>query len=132
MTGIGDQTAGKLPMTELAEKFRLLPEGYQQVLRLAQERHQIQVMPLQELSGGRTEARLYLVSVPSDSGGQLRHYILKIDKKNSKSARDESERHRLQGYTFAIVLLVVTAIGGVLQGVFSTESLYGEIFSPII
>ena len=95
MTGIGDQTAGKLPMTELAEKFRLLPEGYQQVLRLAQERHQIQVMPLQELSGGRTEARLYLVSVPSDSGGQLRHYILKIDKKNSKSARDESERHHM-------------------------------------
>jgi hypothetical protein len=73
-------------MSELAADFSSLPAEYQDVLRLAQDTHKIEVTPLQELKGGRTGARLYLVSVSSPDSdpvqrpvGHLRHFVLKLD-----------------------------------------------------
>ena len=61
-------------MTKLADDFSSLPSEYQDVLRLAQDTHNIDLTPLQELKGGRTGAYLYLVSgspIPprDDEGG---------------------------------------------------------------
>ncbi len=77
----------------LADQFSSLPEEYQNVLRLAQETHNIKVTPLQQLKGGRTDAYLYLVSVSSLHSGKIQHLILKLDHKSKKSKMDELERH---------------------------------------
>jgi predicted ATPase len=88
-------------MSKLADDFSSLPPEYQDVLRLAQDRHNIEVVPLQELKGGRTGAHLYLVSVSSAGadqgqhpGGHLRHFVLKLDHKSKKTKMDELERHQ--------------------------------------
>jgi predicted ATPase len=87
-------------MSELAADFSSLPAEYQDVLRLAQDTHKIEVTPLQELKGGRTGARLYLVSVSSPDSdpvqrpvGHLRHFVLKLDRKSKKTKMDELKRH---------------------------------------
>lgn len=88
-------------MSELADDFSSLPPEYQDVLRLAQDTHNIEVIPLQELKGGRAGAYLYLVSVSSPVSdqvqhpvGYLRHFVLKLDHKSKKTKMDELERHR--------------------------------------
>ena len=80
-------------MTELVDDFHSLPAEYQEVLHLAQNKHNIQVIPLQELSGGRTGAYLYLVSVSSPDFTQVQHFVLKLDHKNKKAKMDELQRH---------------------------------------
>ncbi len=80
-------------MSELANGFDSLPAEYKEVLHLAQDKHRIQVTPLQMLSGGRTGAYLYLVSVSSAETAQVKHLVLKLDHKNKKSKLDEIQRH---------------------------------------
>jgi len=47
----------------LASEFESLPDDYEDIIRLAQHKLGIRVVPLQELKGGFTGAALYLVSV---------------------------------------------------------------------
>jgi hypothetical protein len=75
--------------------FGSLPSEYQNVLRLAQERHNLQVTPLEELKGGRTGARLYLVSISAPVRGPVEHIILKLDRVNPQVRFDEATRHGL-------------------------------------
>ena len=75
----------------LPVEFGSLPSEYQNVLRLAQERHNIQVTPLEELKGGRTGARLYLVSVRDP----VEHIVLKLDLIKPDARSDEITRHAL-------------------------------------
>lgn len=78
-------------LSALSLEFSTLPPDYQNVLRLAQERYGIQIRPLQALKGGRTAARLYLVSVCEP----VRHLVLKLDRVNPLTDNDEWTRHRL-------------------------------------
>ena len=82
-------------MTELDSKFSSLPADYQNVLGLAQDKHNIRVKPLQEIKGGRTGAYLYLTSVSSPVSKDVQHLILKLDHKNKKAKLDERERHKI-------------------------------------
>ncbi|MCI0787679.1 MAG: ATP-binding protein, partial [Chloroflexi bacterium] len=77
----------------LASEFESLSADYQNVIRFAQHRHGIRVVPLQELKGGFTGAFLYLVSVSSPGSGQLEHLVLKLDRP-SAGEPDELERHK--------------------------------------
>ncbi len=78
-----------------APDFRNLPAEYQHLLDLAKEKHHLEVIPLQELKGGRTDAFLYLVSVSGEGFRHVEHLILKFDRVNMKAKTTESERHRL-------------------------------------
>src|SRR5262245_61179491 len=80
-------------MPELAAGFQSLPVEYQQVVRLAQDRYQIAVTPLEALAGGWSGAMVFLVSVASISLGRIEHYVLKLDRKNEKAQSDEIRRH---------------------------------------
>jgi predicted ATPase len=84
-----------MAMSELAAEFGSLPTEYQRVLELAQKRHNIQATPLEELKGGRTGARLYLVSVSRPTHDLIEHFVLKLDHINPKARSDESTRHGL-------------------------------------
>jgi predicted ATPase len=75
--------------------FGRLPQEYLQLLQLAHGRHGIDVVPLHALTGGRTGAFLYLVSVSAGDLRRLDHLVLKLDKVNAKSRQTEMERHRL-------------------------------------
>jgi predicted ATPase len=77
----------------LSVEFRSLPSEYQDALCLAQEQHNIQVTPLEELKGGRTGARLYLVSVSAPGGDRVEHLVLKLDRLNPLAIPDEPTRH---------------------------------------
>ncbi|MEJ2357617.1 MAG: AAA family ATPase, partial [Deinococcales bacterium] len=77
------------------EGFGRLPQEYLHLLQLAHERHGIDVVPLHALSGGRTGAFLYLVSVSHGDLHSLDHLVLKLDRVNAKSRQTEMERHRL-------------------------------------
>jgi predicted ATPase/Tfp pilus assembly protein PilF len=79
----------------LSVDFGSLPLEYQNVLRLAQEQHNLQVTPLEELKGGRTGARLYLVSVSTPVRDPVQHIVLKLDRVNSQVRSDETTRHGL-------------------------------------
>jgi predicted ATPase len=80
-------------VSDLAVEFNDFPPEYQSVLRLAQDRHNIQVKPLQELAGGWSGAAIYLVSVSSRDSGQVEHFVLKLDRVNPKARSDEITRH---------------------------------------
>ena len=77
-------------MPELTTDFRSLPEEYQQVIRLAQDQHNITVAPLQLLVGGWSGAVVYMVSVSSNETKRVEHCILKLDRrgKNANSGVD--------------------------------------------
>jgi len=75
--------------------FSSLPPEYLNILNLAQERYDFDVIPLRELKGGRTAARLYLVSVSFHADQRVEHYVLKIDRVHKKAKLDEIERHNL-------------------------------------
>jgi predicted ATPase/class 3 adenylate cyclase len=72
-----------------------LPTEYQYLIHLAQERHGIEVVLLEELRGGRTGALLYLVSVNRQDSFPIQHFVLKLDRINPQSKFDEVTRHTL-------------------------------------
>lgn len=80
-------------MSELTNHFSTLPTDYQNLILLAQEKFQIEIVPLQELKGGKTGAYLFLGSVSMLQSGKVQHLILKLDHKNKNSKMDELERH---------------------------------------
>jgi predicted ATPase len=83
-------------MIELADNFKSLPSEFQNVIRQAQDEHNIEITPLQELKGGRTGAYLFLVSVSLLlQSNQVQHLILKLDQKSEKNKMDELERHNI-------------------------------------
>lgn len=75
--------------------FGKLPSEYQRLLGLAKEKHHLDVVPLEELKGGQTDAFLYLVSVSSGDFRQVEHFVIKFDRVNEKAKPTEIERHRL-------------------------------------
>jgi predicted ATPase len=81
-------------VTQFTGSFESLPPEFQDVLRRAEDTLQIELTPLQELKGGRTGAHLYLVSVSFLPSRQVRHLILKLDRKGKTNEMDELERHR--------------------------------------
>ncbi len=82
-------------MPEAALSFQGLPAAYQQVIRLAEDQHSIAITPLQELSGGFSGARLFLVRVASTESDRLEHLILKLDRRRHTSSSDEVTRHEV-------------------------------------
>ena len=82
-------------MYELTASFQSLPAEYQRVLQLAQEQHQISVVPLQTLVGGWSGAMVFLVSVTHQSNRRVEHCILKLDRKSAKARSDEVSRHAM-------------------------------------
>ncbi|HJR09558.1 MAG TPA: hypothetical protein VJ842_20010 [Pyrinomonadaceae bacterium] len=84
-------------MSSLASEFSALAPEYQQLLLQAQDSYDIKITPLQQISGGRSGAILYLVSVSQFNQSSLRHLILKLDtlKEWHKKESSEVERHRL-------------------------------------
>src|SRR5215217_6344436 len=81
-------------MPELTVDFQSLPEEYQQVIRLAQDRYKITVAPLQLLVGGWSGAVVYLVSVSWNETKHMEHCILKLDRKGKSAKSDEVTRHQ--------------------------------------
>ena len=83
-------------VAEIDSVFLTLEQGYQHVLRLAQHRLGIKISPLEQLSGGRSGALLYLVSI-SSSNDQAAHYILKLESVNQQRdhGQSEAERHQI-------------------------------------
>jgi len=81
-------------MSERPIEFESLPEAYQQVLRLAQDQHHINVQPLQVLVGGWSGAMVYLVSVAYHATGKVEHCILKLDRQGKSPKADEVARHQ--------------------------------------
>ncbi len=82
-------------MADIAVGFQALPIEYQNVLRLAQDRHQISITPLQTLVGGWSGAMVFLVSVTFHDSERVEHFVLKLDRKNQKAQSDEIRRHDL-------------------------------------
>src|SRR5215204_4295901 len=80
-------------MPELSTDFQSLPEEYQHVIRLAQDRYKINVAPLQLLVGGWSGAVVYLVSVSYNETKRVEHCILKLDRKGKNAKSDEITRH---------------------------------------
>src|SRR5215204_1438894 len=80
-------------MPELTAHFQSLPEEYQHVIQLVQEKYNITVTPLQLLVGGWSGAVVYLVSVSANETKRVEHCILKLDRKGKSSRSDEITRH---------------------------------------
>ena len=80
-------------MPALSPDFQSMPEEYQHLVRLVQERYEISVAPLQLLVGGWSGAIVYLVSVSSNETGHVQHCILKLDRKGKSTKSDEVARH---------------------------------------
>ena len=77
------------------QSFPSLPDEYQQVLLLVQQENNIEVFPLEELKGGWTGARLFLVSVSANDARTVDHLVLKLDRIHPKVSTTESEKHKL-------------------------------------
>lgn len=75
--------------------FDKLPSEYQRLLRIAKEKQDLEVTPLQALTGGRTGALLYLVSVSVGDSQHVEHFVVKFDHVNEKAKPTEVERHRM-------------------------------------
>src|SRR5690349_3136850 len=80
-------------MPELSTDFQILPEEYQQIIRLAQSQYNVTVAPLQLLVGGWSGAVVYLVSVSFNETSHVEHCILKLDRKGKAAKSDEVTRH---------------------------------------
>ena len=74
--------------------FDNLPAEYQNLLRIAKENYNLDVTPLQALTGGRTGAFLYLVSVSIGDSRRIEHFVVKFDRINEKAQATEVERHQ--------------------------------------
>lgn len=72
-----------------------LPQEYQKLLELTQEKYRFHVHLLQELKGGKTGALLFLASINQAEDSRLEHYILKLDTIHKHASTDESSRHHL-------------------------------------
>ncbi|UCD98470.1 MAG: AAA family ATPase [Chloroflexota bacterium] len=79
----------------ILQNFPSLPRDFQQVLSLAEQQNDIEILPLEELKGGRTGAKLFLVSISGQRFQRISHLILKLDHIHKKAPRNESENHRL-------------------------------------
>jgi predicted ATPase len=77
------------------QSFPSLPDEYKQVLLLTQQENNIEVFPLEELKGGWTGARLFLVSVSTVDARTVDHLVLKLDRIHQKVSTTESEKHKL-------------------------------------
>jgi hypothetical protein len=75
--------------------FDQLPPEYQLLLRIAREKHNLDVAPLQALTGGRTGAFVYLVSVSGGDSRRVEHFVVKFDHVKPKAKPTEVERHRM-------------------------------------
>ena len=75
--------------------FPSLPDEYQQVLYLAQQQNSIEVIPLEEIKGGRTGAKLFLVSISRNEASFVDHLILKLDHIHKKIKINECKKHKL-------------------------------------
>jgi hypothetical protein len=71
------------------------PEEFQHILLRVREMQDIEITPREELKGGRTGARLFLVSVKPAGSKKISHLILKLDHLSQKTKSDESKRHHL-------------------------------------
>jgi len=78
-----------------SQNFDNLPTEYQHLLLLAKENYQLQVVPLDELKGGRTGAFLYLVSAIKGDSQHVEHFIVKFDRVSETTRQTEKDRHRL-------------------------------------
>lgn len=81
-------------MSQLGTEFKSLPNEHQAVLQLVQEKSNISVKPLQQITGGLSGAFLYLVSVSSAEGKRVEHLVLKLDRLED-GATDEVKQHAL-------------------------------------
>lgn len=81
---------------EIDPQFRHLIPEYQEVLAKVQNDFKTRIRPLQQLTGGRTGALLYLVSATSENNESVKHYVLKLDHAADwgKGWENEAERHR--------------------------------------
>jgi len=77
------------------QNFPSLPDEYQQVLYLAQQQNSIEVIPLEEIKGGRTGAKLFLVSISRNDASFVDHLILKLDHIHKKIKLNECKKHKL-------------------------------------
>jgi len=75
--------------------FSHLPPEYLHLLEITREKYNLEVIPLQELNGGRTGAFVYLVSVSKGDRQQIQHLVVKFDHVNPKAKQTEVERHQL-------------------------------------
>ena len=75
--------------------FTKLPPEHQRLLQLAKDQHSLDVVPLQELKAGQTDAFLYLASVSLGDTRQVQHFVVKFDRVNERAKSSETERHRL-------------------------------------
>lgn len=80
-------------MSELAAGFQSLPPDFQRIIQLAQDQHNINITPLQQLGGGWSGALINLVSVTIQANGPVKHFILKLDHKSKTARSDEVSRH---------------------------------------
>jgi predicted ATPase len=75
--------------------FNNLPLEYQPLLTLVKKKYNLDVIPLQELKGGRTGAFLYLVSITTGDLHKVEHLVVKFDHVSDKTKQSEVGRHRL-------------------------------------
>ena len=80
-------------MSDQFTAFESLPEEYQEIISLAQQKYQIEITPLQLLVGGFSGAVVFLVSVHAKNSHHVEHSILKLDHKGSHAKADEWMRH---------------------------------------
>ena len=80
-------------MKEIHPDFQSLPKAYQQTIKLAQDKLNISIVPLQELVRGFSGAFVFLVSVAPNGTKDVEHAILKLDRKSKFSKADEITRH---------------------------------------
>lgn len=78
----------------MTPEIESLPIEYRQLLELAGESLSLDFLLLDELSGGRTDAHVYLASVTPQGETIPQHLILKLDRLPTVAAPDEIERHR--------------------------------------
>ena len=69
-------------------------DEHQRLLQPARERHSLDVVPLQELKAGQTDAFLYLASVFLGDTRQVQRFVVTFDWVNERATSSETERHR--------------------------------------
>jgi predicted ATPase len=82
-------------VVDLTLSFQSLSPEFQRAIALAEQQHDITITPLQELSGGRSGAAIYLVRAAARQSDQVEHLILKLDRVRPKASSDEITRHKL-------------------------------------
>ena len=78
----------------LDPKFNFLNPDYLDLILSLQNKHNILICPLQQLTGGRTGALLYLVSISISENNSPRHLILKLDQPKQWGSKPENEAEK--------------------------------------